>query len=129
MPSKPRTAKKAAAKLEFRTWDAYVAEAQHPPFELMVSADETLDITCPDGAASRSITIAQRTADYDLLLTSLFGDHAERVGELAAAAPATAFPELVLDVLVHFGLAERRPNDDDDEEEDTVSGGASASSS
>lgn len=125
MPTPPKTAAAAARKLQFKTWDQYVAEAAHPPFELVVSADETLLFPCPDGAATRNIEIARRTGEFDLMVNATFGEHVDRVLELTAGAPGGVMRELVMDVLEHFELVVRPKTEEDGDEP----GEGSASSS
>jgi hypothetical protein len=104
MPSKPRTALKAAAQVQYKTWDTYVTEAQVEPFALRIGDDETLTIECPSGADMKAFALAQQTGNSDLAMVSLFGEHADRIEELAAAAPFGALRDLTQDVGEHFGI-------------------------
>lgn len=104
MPSKPRNGLKAA--VEFKTWNTYVTEAQHEPFPLHLSDTETLHIEVPTGADMKAFGLAQRTGNEDLAMTSLFGEHAERIAELSADAPFGALANLTKDVAQYFGIVD-----------------------
>ncbi len=85
-------------------WDHYVKEADKPPFELRVSDEETVTITCPTGAQMHRIAEGQRSGDPDIILMGLCGDAYDRIMELLSAAPHEATDALVGDLLDHFGF-------------------------
>ena len=86
------------------TWDAYVAEAQHPPFVLQVRDQEDIVIEAPSGAASLQASRAYRAGDAQAMLWALCGDAWPRVEALIATAPLTAMNNLVTDIGLHFDL-------------------------
>lgn len=97
------------SKSEFKTWDQYAQEAQVPPFQLRVSADETLSFECPSGTALLRISQGLRQGDLELILRAVVGDQWERVEELLSSAGHKAFPALVEDMMAHFELYEDVP--------------------
>lgn len=91
---------------EFKTWDQYVQEAGHAPFELVVSDTETISIPAPTGAALMQWARAYRTGDMEAMLITICGDQWERVEPLVTNAPFKAFEKLVMDIMVFFELPE-----------------------
>ena len=85
-------------------WDAYVSEAQHPPFVLQVRDQEDLVIEAPTGAASLQAARAFRAGDAQAMLWALCGDAWPRVEELVATAPLKAMDNLITDLALHFDL-------------------------
>jgi len=95
-----------AAVKQFKTWDQYAAEAKHDPFELPVSADETLEIQAPTGASLLQWARAYRTQDMEAMMIVLCGDQWARVEQLLAGAGFAAMENLITDMMIFFDLAE-----------------------
>jgi len=95
----------AAAK-QFKTWDQYADEAKHDPFELPVSAEETLEIQAPTGASLLQWARAYRTQDMEAMMIVLCGDQWARVEQLLAKAGFSAMENLITDMMLFFDLAE-----------------------
>lgn len=91
---------------QFKTWDDYAAEAKIEPFRLVISADETLVIEPPTGAALMHIMQGLRSGDIVLILSSLAGDHWQRLEELFGGIGHKALPALTEDMMDHFDLYE-----------------------
>jgi len=91
---------------QFKTWDQYVAEAAHAPFELKVSDEETLTIKAPTGATLIAWARAYRTGDVEAMLSTLAAEHWERIEQLLANAGHLALENLVTDLMLFFDLAE-----------------------
>jgi len=91
---------------QFKSWDQYVAEAAHAPFELPVSEDETLVIQAPTGVTLIAWARAYRTGDVELMLSTLAGEHWERIQDLLSRAGHMALENLVTDMMLFFDLAE-----------------------
>lgn len=89
-----------------RTWDSFVEEAKIDAYTLQVSADESLVIECPSGAALLHISQGLRNGDLELILASLCGEHWERIEELMRNAPHGVLPNLVEALMDHFNLYE-----------------------
>lgn len=89
----------------FRTWDDFVNEAAHDPYELAVG-DEKIIIHCPTGAALLRIAEGQRAGDSELILAALCGDAWDRISELVATAPHGVLPALAETLMDHFDLFE-----------------------
>lgn len=90
----------------FKTWDQYAAEAEHAPFELPVSAEDTIKIEAPTGAALMQWARAYRTGDMQAMLITLCGDQWSRVEPLLAKAGYKAMENLITDMMLFFDLAE-----------------------
>jgi len=90
----------------FKTWDQYTDEAKHAPFQLPVSADETLVIEAPTGAALIQWARAARSQDMEAMLGTLCGDQWGRVEQLLATAGHSAMENLITDMMLFFDLAE-----------------------
>lgn len=91
---------------QFKTWDQYAAEAKHAPFQLPVSADETLLIEAPTGATVIQWARAYRSGDVEAMLIVLCGDAWARIEQLLAKAGHTAMENLITDMMLFFDLAE-----------------------
>lgn len=91
---------------QFKKWDEYVEEAKIEPFELPVSADETLVIEAPTGASLMHIMQGLRQGDLELILSSLAGDSWPRLEELFGGVGHKALPKLTEDMMDHFDLYE-----------------------
>lgn len=85
-------------------WDTYVEEAKVDPFNLKVSADETIVIPGPNGMATIRINQGVRDGDLEIILYALVGEHWPRIQELLEAANSGAFESLVEDMMEHFNL-------------------------
>ncbi|MEW1964636.1 hypothetical protein AB0302_04470 [Micrococcus sp. NPDC078436] len=94
------------SKNTFKTWDDYTAEAAHAPFQLKVSAEETIEIPAPTGASLLQWARAQRTGDMEAMLIVLCGDQWPRIEKLLAGAPYKAMENLITDLALFFDLAE-----------------------
>lgn len=90
----------------FKTWDQYTEEARVAPFELQVSADETITIECPSGAQLMRITQGLRSGDLELIIINLCGDAWPKIQALLGTASHKALPNLVEDLMTHFDLYE-----------------------
>ncbi len=104
-PTRPQLATKAAADTEFLTWDQIAAEAEEgiTPYELPVSAEETLLIKCPTGLALRDLARAQLTGDFESMVSAVFGDQTDRMWELAGDKGFPALNALINRVMTHYG--------------------------
>lgn len=91
-------------KTDFKTWDQYTREAEVPPFELPVSAEETLTFECPSGTALLRVMQGLRSGDLELILRAVVGEQWQRVEELLGNAGHKAFPALVEDMMAHFDM-------------------------
>lgn len=91
---------------QFKTWDQYTEEAELEPFQLPVSKDETLVIPAPSGAALIQFARAYRSGDAEAMLLILCGDQWGRVEQLLSNAGHKAMRNLVIDMQLHFDLAE-----------------------
>lgn len=89
-----------------KRWDDYVEEAAVPPFHLVVSDDETVQIDCPDGEALLKVARAGREGDHLAVLEIITGDQWNRVSELVSRAPYQVMLDLSVDLQIHFGLTE-----------------------
>ena len=85
-------------------WDAYAAEAQQAPLDIKVSADDTIRITPPSGAAVVQFSRAYRAGDLEAMLWALCGEAWPRVQELIGTAPLKAMENLIADIALHFDL-------------------------
>lgn len=90
----------------FKTWDTYVIEAQHDPFELKVSDVETIVIEAPTGAGMLHAARAFRNGDPEAMLSAMCGDQWTKVEPLLASAPFAAMQELSTDMMVFFDLTD-----------------------
>ena len=95
-----------AQQQQFKSWDEYVEEAAHAPFELPVSEDETIVIEAPTGASLIQWARAYRSNDIEAMLLTLCGEQWERVEQLLARAGHTAMENLITDMMLFFDLAE-----------------------
>ena len=86
------------------SWDAYAAEAQHPPFVLQVSGQEDIVIEAPSGAAGLKAASALRADDAEAMLWALCGEAWPRVKDLIATAPLDAMMNLLWDLNLHFDM-------------------------
>lgn len=91
---------------QFKSWDQYAAEATHDPFQLPVSAEETLVIPAPTGASLLQWARAYRSGDMEAMLITLCGEHWQRVEQLLAEAGMKALEALITDMMMFFDLAE-----------------------
>lgn len=91
---------------EFKTWDQYAGEAEVPPFELPIGADETLIFECPTGVGLMRISQGIRTGDLELILRAITGDQWDRIENLLGTAGHKVLANLVEDMLDHFDLYE-----------------------
>ncbi|WP_343317786.1 hypothetical protein AAFM46_11015 [Arthrobacter sp. TMP15] len=91
---------------EFKTWDQYSAEAKQKPFQLPVSAEETIVIEAPTGASLLQWARAYRQGDMEAMLITLCGEQWQRVEQLLAEAGMKALENLITDMMLHFELAE-----------------------
>lgn len=89
-----------------RKFDTYLAEARTAPFELEVSAEETISIPHPDG---ETMLLIEESQSARRTLSLLCGDHYTRVNELIGKAPAGVLMSLVIDMIEHFGLNRMPP--------------------
>lgn len=89
-----------------KRWDDYVAEAEVPPFQLVVSDEETLEIACPDGEALLKVARAGREGDHLAVLEIITGEQWNRVSELVSKAPYQVMLDLSVDLQVHFGMTD-----------------------
>lgn len=94
------------AQQQFKTWDQYVEEAEHAPFELPVSKDETLIIKAPTGASLIQWARAYRANDIEAMLIVICGEQWTRVEQLLSNAGHRAMENLITDMMLHFDLAE-----------------------
>ncbi|WP_417220497.1 hypothetical protein [Arthrobacter sp.] len=91
---------------QFKTWDQYAEEAKAEPFQLPVSADETIIIQAPTGASLIQWARAYRHNDMEAMLITLCGEQWPSVEPLLAKAGMKAFENLVTDMMIFFDLAE-----------------------
>lgn len=87
----------------FKSFDAYVAEASQPPFELPISEKKTLKIEQPNGAQVIEAQELAATGDIKGQLRCICGDAADDVLPLLLKAPAGVMTALVTDIMQHFG--------------------------
>lgn len=88
------------------SWDDFVTEAEIQPYELKVSADKTIVIDNPSGAALMHISSGMRNGDLEFILVNLCGDSWPDVQELVQDAPHGVLPSLVESLMDHFDLYE-----------------------
>jgi len=96
------------AEKQTKRWDQYVEEARIPPFEIVVSDEETLVIEAPTGVALERYAEGARKGDLALVMWALVGDHWDRIRELLGK-PGTshkAMRNLIEDLCDHFQLYE-----------------------
>lgn len=119
MPSKPRTAVKAASKLaiapagtpadgEVQGWDEYLAEAAPDvvPFRKRLPSDEVIEVPCPSSEQVDDLSVAQQQGDVPAMFLAMFGeDLAPQLLELTAKAPFTTRVKLINDVMMHYGMS------------------------
>jgi hypothetical protein len=91
---------------QFKRWDEYVAEAAHAPFELPVSADETIIIEAPTGATLIQWARSYRAQDMEAMLMTICGENWPRIEQLLAKAGHEAIQNLLTDMMLFFDLAE-----------------------
>lgn len=91
---------------EFRTWDDFASEAQHEPYLLKVSDEETIVIEVPSGAQIIHAGRAIRSGDEQMLLYALTGEAWQRIEELLATAGFKAMVNLATELLIYFEISE-----------------------
>lgn len=91
---------------QFKSWDQYSAEAKQEPFQLPVSADETIIIPAPSGASVIQWARAYRSGDMEAMLITLCGDEWSRVERLLPSGGVKALENLITDMMIFFDLAE-----------------------
>ena len=91
---------------EFKSWDQYSSEAKQSPFQLPVSADETIIMEPPTGASLLQWARAYRQGDMEAMLITLCGEKWQRVEQLLAKAGMKAMENLIIDMMIFFDLAE-----------------------
>lgn len=89
---------------KFKRWDEYVAEADHPDFEIPVDDERTIHIKAPTGEQVFAAGKAQADGDAESMLRLACGDAADEVLELVKAAPYGAMTALAGDIMRHFGF-------------------------
>lgn len=94
------------SKKTFKHWDQYTEEAKIEPFELPISADETLVFEAPSGAALIQIMRGLRNGDLEVILANLAGDQWDRLLQLFGGVGHKAMPALTEDLMDHFELYE-----------------------
>ena len=95
------------SKKTFKSWDAYVDEAQVDPFEIPVSNDETIVITAPSGAGMLQFNAAARIGDAEAMLAGITGEKFSEVKKLLSRPGShKAMDNLIYDMMMHFDLAE-----------------------
>jgi hypothetical protein len=90
MPAMPKTAQKAAANVEYVTWDEFVDEATRhvTPYQILLPGDdEPTTIPCPTGLQMEAL--------------------APRILELTADKPFTVRASLFAKVMAHYGMQMR----------------------
>lgn len=120
MPTRPRTAGKAAAQLKVapakpaaddgnaQGWDEYVAEASRDiePWRKTLPDGTVLDIGCPTSDQMDALAGAYQTGDSQSMLIALFGaENGLKLMELTGGLPFTVRLKLVRDVTLHFGMS------------------------
>lgn len=95
-----------ATEITTKRWDDYVQEAEVPPFRLVVSDEETVEIACPTGEALLKVARAGRDGDHLAVLEILSGESWNRVSELVAKAPYQVMLDLSIDLQIHFGMTD-----------------------
>ena len=88
-----------------KQWDTYVKEADKPPFELEVSADQVISIHAPTGAQIIDAQKAAASGDVETQLRLICDDAADDLLPLIKAAPGDAMRALLEDIMAHFGYA------------------------
>lgn len=129
MPTKPRTAKKAAASLRLESkpaptsrttrpkpmqavdgvlqWDQYVEEAASDvePWRMQLPDGEILEVGCPSSELVEQLTLYMVQGDTANIFGTLFGEeHAETLLNLTAKLPFTSRVKLVNDVMLHYNI-------------------------
>jgi hypothetical protein len=118
MPTKPRTAAKAASKLaiapadttpgEVQGWDEYLAEAAPDvtSFRKRLPDGDIVEVPCPSSEQVDDLTVAQQQGDVPAMFLAMFGDDlAPTLLELTAKAPFTTRVKLINDVMMHYGMS------------------------
>ena len=94
------------AQQTFKTWDQYKEEAKKEPFQLPISAEETLIIEAPTGGQLIQWARAYRTQDLEAMIITLCGSQWQRVESLISEAGSSALENLTMDIMMHFDLTE-----------------------
>ena len=91
---------------EFETFEDLLTEATGDvkPYKLVVSDEETLVIECPSSDDMDDLAVAEATRDRAMMLEAVFGEHADRIGELTGGKPFPVLGKLVERVMMHYGL-------------------------
>lgn len=90
---------------KFKTWDSYVKEASHPPFELPVSEDKVITIEAPTGGQLMEAQKLAATGDVEAQLRVICGDASDEVIPLIKQAPGHVMGALITDIMEHFGYS------------------------
>jgi hypothetical protein len=111
MPAMPKTAQKAAANVEYVTWDEFVDEATRhvTPYQILLPGDdEPTTIPCPTGLQMEALGEANSRMDDAAAAVAIFGEAlAPRILELTADKPFTVRASLFAKVMAHYGMQMR----------------------
>lgn len=91
---------------QFKSWDQYTDEAKLEPFQLPVSAEQTITIQPTSGAGLIQFSRALRANDMEAMLVVICGEAWTEVEPLLAKAGMKAMENLLTDMMIHFDLAE-----------------------
>lgn len=101
---KARGTTQATKTREFKTWDQYVEESDHPDF-VLPTPDGEIRVKAPTGQQSLDAYRLSETGDIVEQLRVICGDAFDDIFPLVMDAPAGVLPALVTDIMEHFGVS------------------------
>jgi hypothetical protein len=113
VPSRPRTAAKAASQVEYKGWAQYVQEAtasMEPFRQPLPPTDEDpepepAEIACPTPEQLTLMAAAQSTGSDEAAFVALFGEElAPRLLLATAGLPFVVRAKMIGDLMMHYGL-------------------------
>jgi hypothetical protein len=113
VPSAPKTAAKAAAKVHFATWDEFVTEATKgiEPYVQPVppTADDPhpdpVEVPCPTGDQLVALGAAQTGGSDEAAFVAIFGEElAPRLLLATGSLPFTVRAQMIQKLMMHYGM-------------------------